>query len=479
MNKIKLYRENPVEFVKQEFKVTPDLWQESALMAFASGDSDKIRISMQACAGPGKSTILAWCSWNFLLCYGDIGDHPKAAAVSITADNLKDNLWSEMSKWMDRSDLLKFLFEWTHTRIFSKDHPSTWFMSARSFSKSANAEEVGRTLSGLHSKYILYVIDESGDIPPSIIKSAEQGLSTGPIFGKILQAGNPTSHDGMLYAAATKLRTQWHIIRITGDPDDPIRSPRIDIEWAKDQIKNYGRDNPWVKAFILGQFPDAAINTLLSLDEVLAASTRGLRLQDYEHAQKRLGIDVARFGTDRTCIFPRQGLRAFKPHIMMGARSNEIAARIAMAKAKWGSELEFVDGTGGFGSGVVDSLIQAGHSPQEIHFSGKPIDSAYLNRRAEMWFRMANWIKRGGCIPKDNELIRELTAPQYTFQNGKFQLEPKEQIKERLGFSPDLADALALTFAIDEMPASNSPYSFLNKPGKAKMEYDPLNGNES
>jgi phage terminase large subunit len=203
---IKMYRSNPVEFVKREFGVTPDLWQENALNAFISNDPLKQRISMQACAGPGKSTVMAWIGWLFLLCYAEKGNHPKAAAVSITGDNLRDNLWSEMSKWQDRSELLTAAFTWTQTRIFAKDHPNTWFMSARSFPKSANAEEVGRTLSGLHSKFVLYLIDESGDIPPSIIKSAEQGLSTGPEFGKIVQAGNPTSHSGMLYHTATKLR---------------------------------------------------------------------------------------------------------------------------------------------------------------------------------------------------------------------------------------------------------------------------------
>lgn len=224
MSKLKRYRENILQFVLEEFQATPDKWQELGLLAFASDDPKTFRISLQACAGPGKSTLLCWCGWWFLLVMGDVGEHPKSAAVSITSDNLKDNLWSEMSKWQSRSELLMSAFEWTQTRIYAKDHPNTWFMAARGFAQTADTEAIGRTLSGLHSKYVLYLIDESGDIPPSIIKSAEQGLSTKPIFGKILQAGNPTSHDGMLYAAATTLRDQWHIIRITGDPDDANRS---------------------------------------------------------------------------------------------------------------------------------------------------------------------------------------------------------------------------------------------------------------
>ena len=88
-----------------------------------------------------------------------------------------------------------------------------------------------------------------------------------------------------------------------------------------------------------------------------------------------------------------------------------------------------------------------------------------------MWFTMADWIKKGGVLPNMPELQRELTAPQYTFINGKFQLEPKDQIKERLGFSPDLADALCLTFALPEISKSEM---MLKNFGKTKSEYDPM-----
>lgn len=471
---IKLYRKDILLYVREQFKVEPDKWQAKALIAFSNEDMKIFRLSLQACAGPGKSALLAWCGWWFLCCMGEEGSHPKGAAISVTQDNLKDNLWAEMSKWQQRSKLCTDLFTWTKQRIFSKDHPETWFMSARSFSRSANSEEQGRVLSGVHSKYVLFLIDESGDIPPTVLKAVEQAFSTqDKVFGRVIQAGNPTSTDGMLYAAQSSLADKWHVVRITGDPEDPDRSPRIDLDWAADQIKTYGRDDPWVMSYILGRFPQSGINTLLSVDEVEDAMSRHLRIEDYEFAQKRLGIDVARFGYDSSVIFPRQGLRAHNYVEMRNARTHDIAARVAKARAKWGSELEFVDGTGGFGGGVVDSLIQSGLSPSEIHFSGKATDSRYYNKRAEMWFEMAEWVKRGGVLPRCNNLKKELTAPTYSFKNGKLILESKDQIKERLGFSPDRADALALTFAIVEQPSNNSPLRFLEN-NKVKVDYDPL-----
>lgn len=424
-----------------------------------------------------NSTVLSWFGWWFLLTQGERGSHPKAAAISVTRDNLKDNLWSELSKWQQRSDILKGAFVWTQTRIFAKDFPQTWFMSARGFSKSSNTEEQGRVLSGIHSKYVLFLIDESGDIPPVIMKSVDQAFSTqDKVMGRVIQAGNPTSTTGMLYAAQSELADLWHVIRITGDPEDSDRSPRIDLKWAINQINKYGRDDPWVQAYILGRFPESGINTLLTADQVEDSFARQLHEVDYEYAQKRIGVDVARFGDDSTIIYPRQGLRAFNYAEMRGAVSPDIAARVALAKAKWGSEMEFVDGTGGYGAGVVDFLKQAGHSPLEIHFSSKAIDPRYYNKRSEMWFSMAEWVKRGGSIVQDSKLKKELTTPTYSFKNGKFIVEPKESIKDRLGFSPDIADALCLTFALPEMPGKNDPNMLLRMAAeeKRKADYDPL-----
>lgn len=475
LNIIINYQNDIISFVENEFSVVPDVWQKNALIAFASDEYKIFRLSLQACAGPGKSAVLAWCGWWFLFTQGETGSHPKGAVVSVTQDNLKDNLWAEFSKWQQRSSMLTNTFTWTKSRIFSKDHPETWFLAARSFNKSANAEEQGRTLSGVHSKYVLFLIDESGDIPSTVLKAAEQALSTADkVFGRVVQAGNPTSHEGMLYAAQSVLAEKWHVIRITGDPEDAERSSRIDIEWAAEQIETYGRDDPWIMSYILGRFPKSSINTLLSVDEVEDAMTkRNLKKEDYEYAQKRLGVDVARFGYDSNIIFPRQGLRAFNYAEMRQARTHEISARVMKARVDWGAEVEFVDGTGGYGAGVVDSLIQSGLNPHEVQFSGKALDNRYYNKRAEMWFEMANWIKRGGVLPSCSKLKKELMSPTYSFKNGKFILESKDQIKERLGFSTDRADALALTFAMPDMPAQNSPSLMFGGKGH-KVDYNPL-----
>jgi hypothetical protein len=475
-DKIAIWRKNPIKFVRDQFDVEPDEWQKQALMAFASGDAELIRISLQACAGPGKSAVLSWCGWNFLSCYGEPGEHPKGAAVSVTWDNLKDNLWVELAKWQNKSPLLSNMFTWTQRKIFANEHPETWFLSARSFPKSADAETLGKTLSGIHSKYVLFLVDESGDIPVQISKAAEQAVGETIArkgFIKILQAGNPISLDGMLYAAS--ISDKWHVIRITGDPEDPMRSPRIDINWARDMINEYGKEDPWVMAYILGHFPKSSINSLLSIYDVEQAMERHYTVKDYGHSQKRLGVDVARFGLDSTVIFPRQGLAAFKYVKMRDATGPQVAARVIQAKAKWMSEITYVDDTGGFGSSVIDSLQLSGHNPVGIHFAARATDGKYYNKRSEMWLEMAEWVKRGGALPPCNQLKKELTAVTYTLKNGKLALEEKDQIKKRLGFSPDIADALALTFAEKDMPKQDEFQYIRNlAPSKVNWEYDPF-----
>lgn len=467
---IRAWRDHPEKFVWDQFHAEPDKWQLEELKLFA--DPTVKRISMQACAGPGKSAILAWNALNFLSCYADKGEHPKGAAVSITADNLKDNLWPEIAKWMKRSKYLESMFTWTKERVFCKQHPETWFLAARSWSKTANADEQGRTLSGLHSEFVLALLDESGEIPISVLKAAEQALSNCK-WGKIVQAGNPTSLDGVLYAAAKQLRHLWKIVRITGDPDDPDRSPRIDAAWAREQITTYGRDNPWVMSYILGMFPPSSIASLLGPDEVLTAMTRIYRPEQYDLFQKRIGVDVARFGDDRTILFPRQGIKAFNPVEMRNARTNEIADRTYAAKQKWGSELEFVDDTGGWGAGVIDHAILLGMAPIPVGFATKAIDPRYFNKRSEIIWLMAEWVKKVGQLPKRDGLKRELCALKYWFENGKLRIAEKDMIKKELGGqSPDEADALAMTFALPEARATDTTLQRLTGQSQPNLRTD-------
>lgn len=471
--RIKRWRLDPVSFVVDNFGVQPDEWQRDALLTLGGDRNPKRKLCMKACTGPGKSATLAWLGWHRLSCFAAKGEHPKGAALSVTADNLKDNLWAELSKWQARSQFLSAAFTWTKEKIYANDYPETWFLSARSFAKDANAEAIGRALSGLHSQFPFVLLDETGDMPPAVGKAALQIFTGNPTDAAIVQAGNPTSSDGLLYESCQS--GAWDVITITADPADPKRTPRVSVEHAQEMIDTYGRDNPWVMATILGLFPPAGFRSLLGIEDVAAAMARHYREPDYKFAAKILGVDVAREGDDSSVIFPRQGLVAFPPRVMRNVDSTFGAGAVSQKWQDWESDACFVDNTGGFGGGWIDQLRNLGRSPIPIHFAAKATDARYANKRAEMWFKMAEWVKGGGALPEIPGLAAELATPTYSFKGDQLLIEPKEDIKKRLGRSPDLADALALTFAQPVQPRPKGLAAMLdNNTGRAITEYDPL-----
>jgi phage terminase large subunit len=451
--RLRLYKREPWTMVRTEFKVLPDKWQDQALHAAAKGGRE-LRIALKACKGPGKTAVLAWLILWFLVTRLEA----KILCTSITEANLHANLWPELAKWMSRSTFVSAAFVWTGTRISNRADPRNWFAEARSWPKQANAQQQADALAGHHADHVMAIADESGGMPQAVMVALEQ-IFTSCVEGILVQAGNPTHTTGPLYRACTQDRALWEVITITGDPDDPNRSPRINLAHAKQQIASYGRDNPWVMVNILGQFPPSSINALLGIEEVEAAMKRHLRIDAYNWAQKRIGVDVARFGDDRTVFFPRQGRAAFRPVILRQQRTTEIAARLMMGAERWGGKdrgeepILMIDDTGHWGHGVVDQCYQVGLPVVAINYGGKAADPRYKNKRAEMWLEGAKAIKAGAALPYIAEMIPELTEPTYTFVGGVFVLEEKEQIKARLGQSPDLGDAYMNTYALPDVPS--------------------------
>jgi len=470
---IDLWREQPAFFVRDQFGIEPDKWQEEVLEAFPH----RQRIALKACKGPGKTALLAWLAWNFLATKAD----PKIAATSITADNLADNLWAEMAKWQQRSSYLREHFVWTRDRIFYKGRPQTWFMTARSWNRSADRSQQGNTLAGLHADYILFLLDESGGIPDAVMATADAALASCR-EGHIVQAGNPTHLEGPLWRACTTERKLWHVTEITADPDDPMRSSRVTATWAKDQIAKYGRDNPWVLVNVFGHFPPSSFNTLIGPDECRAATERTYSDGDTRLAPRVLGVDVARFGDDASVIFPRQGLVAYPPQKFRNLDGPNGAGAVALKWKEWDADAAFIDDTGGWGASWIDHLRLIGREPTPVGFASRADDPRYDNKRTEMYFRTVEWIKKGGAIPDIPELIAALSQTTYGFRGDRLLLEPKEQVKQRLGYSPDDADALALTFAnldIARRPAPGDrwPVARPNRVAFSFADFDPLDRN--
>lgn len=168
-------------------------------------------------------------------------------------------------------------------------------------------------------------------------------------------------------------------------------------------------------------------------------------------------------------IFPRQGCVAMPPIHLRNVDSIQGAGTVARKWQDWAADACFVDNTGGFGGGWIDQLRLLRMKPTPIHFAGKATDPRYFNKRAEMYMLMAQWVKDGGALPPVPELVEELTAPVYFFNGDRMQIEDKEQIKAKIGRSPDYADALALTFAHPVRAVDRRLSGSLGRPTHARM----------
>ena len=199
----------------------------------------------------------------------------------------------------------------------------------------------------------------------------------------------------------------------------------------------------------LCDFNASAEDQLISLSDSNAAANREYPDKDFMDAPKILGVDPARFGDDRSVIIRRQGLKASDIVMFRGLDNMQLAARVAQICQDWDPDAVFIDSGGG--AGVLDRLRQLDYDPVEVPFGGRAIlEQQFVNRRTEMWWNMKEWIEAGGWIPSDPILRQELSTPTYWFDaQGRKVLESKDEIKKRLqgGASPDIADALALTFA--------------------------------
>lgn len=476
------WRARPADFFREVLHFEPDAWQEDGADGY--GDPEYPITTYVACKGPGKTRILAGTGWWRLTCFA----HAQGGALSITLDNLRDNLWKELAYLRQGNPVLEHLFEQTAERIVCKDSPETWFLSARSFAKSADASEQANSLAGLHGPWPFWLLDEAGDMSPGVVGGAKGILAVEGQQGLIVVAGNPTSRDGALYHLATVDR-QTRVIHITGDPDDPKRSPRISESWAREEIAALGRDNPWVLANILGEFPPAGSNQLIGEAEVLAAQSRDLPASVRLSDPIIWGLDPARSdasGRDEAALARRQGVlarRFITWRGMDGTALGDSVARLILDASASGERPDavFVD-VAGVGSSAYDRLIHLGFEGLvlPVDFGGRASDHArYHNKRAEIWVAMRDWLRtKPACLPSDATLRAELQSPRYEFRvvNKKtaFLLESKDSMKARGVPSPNRADALALTFSAPVAPARAPLWDTNPKHELTYESYDPF-----
>lgn len=433
------YRSDPIAFVRDQLGIEPDEWQEKLMVAVAEG---KRRISVRSGHGVGKSSVASWlCIWHILTRLPQ-----KTIITAPTSSQLFDALFAEIKTWVNKlAPHLRELLDVKAERIELKGAPSESFIAART-----SRAETPEALQGVHAKYVLLIGDEASGIPEAVFEAASGSMSGHSACTILL--GNPTRGSGYFYETHNRMKADWWTLRVSC-----LDSNRVSDEYVREQAAKYGEESNAYRVRVLGEFPLKDDDTVIPLELVETAMHRDVALSTV--GQSVWGLDVARFGTDSSCLAKRSRNVVTEVKVWRGL---DLMQTCGVVKGEW-DQLDPGDRPGeilvdsiGLGAGVCDRLRELGLPARGINVSESPsMKTQYVNLRAELWFLLKGWLEKRDCkIPKDEALFAELVAPKYAFaSNGKLKVEAKEDMKKRGLPSPDRADAICLTMASDASTA--------------------------
>jgi hypothetical protein len=243
-----------------------------------------------------------------------------------------------------------------------------------------------------------------------------------------------------------------------------VDSPLVSDEFVQEMRERYGEESNAYRIRVLGEFPLADDDTIIPYHLIENATHRDVQI-DEENTSVVWGLDVARFGTDKTALCKRQGpvvseIMAWQGLDLMQTVGRVVAEYEALPPSRQPKQI-LVDSIG-VGSGVVDRLNEIGLPVRGINVAEAPsMGDTYLNLRSELWFKTKGWLEDRSCkLPKNEKLIAELSSIRYSFtSSGKMKAESKDEMRKRGLTSPDLADALCLTMASDAATALSGAFS--------------------
>lgn len=431
----KRYRNDPVLFVREMLQVEPTEQQCALLEACAP---EGAMVTIRSGHGVGKTCTLAWLILWFLWTRLNV----RVPCTASTASQLRDVLWAELSVWRER--LPKELRDATVIQndrlMLAGEIGRTQYAVAR----TARREDP-TAMHGFHAPHLLYVVDEASGVPDEVFEVMRGALTEQN--ARVVMTSNPTKVTGYFYDThmSDGARNMWTRLHFSC-----LDSPLVSTKYVEQMKEEYGEGSDVYRVRVLGEFPRASITQFIPIDIVEEAQKRGavLKRENFSYAPVILGADVSYFGDDRSALFLRQGLYAELLWEGRNIDTKEYADLIARFAFELKHDRVFVDVTG-VGAGVVDSLRGMGVSVTGVSSASASSRGELHNKRMEMWWNMKEWLSEGGCIPNNVSLKEDLVAPEFTYSlnTGKMLLESKQSMKARKVRSPDLADALALTFS--------------------------------
>ena len=481
------YRDDRVAFV---YDCLPDLrrtfapYQEEILANFDMGIR---RQAVRAPHGAGKSLIAAILVHHTLLTTEEDACVPTLASVW---RQLEKYLWPEIHKAAK-------LIDWSRVgrEPYTRDELMVHSIRIHSASGPSEAFAVASgdaaLIEGAHATRLFYVFDESKSVEDSMWDAAEgafatenammltqHGTTTGECYW--LSISTPGAPTGRFYDIHSKKAgyEDWKVRWIT--IEEALAAGRVDRGWVERRARQWGRNSAVFKNRVLAEFAATESDSVIPMDWIEAAQQRfrdwdaGGRIGEGLDIRK-LGVDMARMGDDKTCFAERVGHRIERLHIYT-KQTVPVSAGYLKPLARKSQEV-MIEMDSGLGASVYDILMaeEDPWSPSlhliQIYMGAgtSAMDKTSIFRfncvRSAAWWHLRELLDpESGYevllppddlidnLPPDVSLLGDLVAPKYEikYYHGELAIfvEPKENIKkaDRLGRSTDLGDAVVLAF---------------------------------
>lgn len=408
--------------------------------------------AVKSCHEVGKSFIAA----HVVAWWIDV--HPPGQAFAVTSaptdKQVKAILWREINRLHEAGTLR------------GRTNLSEWYIGKELVAFGRKPSDYNPTaFQGLHAKYMLLVWDEACGIPKAMWDAGSSLVANE--HSRTLAIGNP---DDPLSEFAKKCKPDsgWNVIQIgykktpnfTGEGvSADLRSRLIHPGWVAEKRKEWGGESALFRSKCEGEFPDQSTDGFIQLAWLKAC--RGLELA--EGWPIEAGVDVGA-GGDRTVIRERRGWRVGRERTFIDADPMRTVGKIIETLTEWEVTRVKVDviGVGWALTGRLRELSTAhgaeygggshGAEVVGVNFAASPADSErFANVRAEAYWMIGREYSRLGrwdLSQVDDAVFAELTAHEYKIMDskGKIKIQPKDEVREKLGRSPDSADALLLAF---------------------------------
>ncbi len=441
-----VYRKYPDIFAKEICRFDCDEWQKAALRDLATNP----RVSIKSGQGVGKTGIEAIAALWFLSCF----KNSRVVATAPTKQQLNDVLWSEISKWLNKSPILPYMLRWTKTYVYVDRYSERWYAVAKTASRPENMQ-------GYHEDNMLFIVDEASGIEDEIMETIQGTLSGDN--NKLFMCGNPTKTTGTFYDSHTRDRGMYKCHTVSSRD-----SSRTNKDNIKSLIRKYGEESNVVRVRVDGEFPLQEDDVYIPLS--LIEQSINTEYEEKPCISIDIGCDVARFGDDKTCIGYKVNEKVQFHKKISGQDLMRTAGEIVRCgemlreKYKYKGRIPIKVDDGGLGGGVSDRLNQIKRNNPEKYWwfevvkvlFGKSIrHKDYADTTTYMMSIIKNLLSPyddegnkkpiGLILPNDEDLVGQLSVRKYDItDDSRIKVESKKAMKARGLQSPDEADCLCL-----------------------------------